>query len=373
MKNISVLFIGVLMCFSLLAQNHIDEWYLRSFNSSLNVAIEEGKEKQYWYEDYGKIEFKTESLKLNYSYQSQEYSYDLGIVFFPSRCYSPYEKRFLTPDPKSQYYSSYLFVGADPLNIIDRDGNDGKPLFLFQEEFNEAEGQGLSKMMDNVKAVYGDGAYYEPFSKFLNEEITDLPEWSGDVFIMSHMCTDPDFPINAELASNFQEIETEMMHEDNEVMMELVGSEKGELYGVYVNGEFLGAKMKTFSEDMGVPLNSVTLGGCEGEFAAGAFKHGFESIPSKKFHGHEVRASGLQRGYQPVYSGARSGHPEMNMRFKPIPPTPMDEWTYPVTPPKRGASFYPTMKGNQRFKDYVEHGRVGKNFKTFFSTFSMKY
>lgn len=91
------------------------------------------------------------------------------------------------------------------------------------------------------------------------------------------------------------------------------------------------------------------------------------------FKGHEVNASGLKTGYQPVYSGARSGHAEMNLRFKPLPKVPMGEYMYPISQAQKGASFYPTMKGNQRFKNYVEKREVENKFKNFFSKFKMSY
>lgn len=370
---LSLMMIG--FCGLLFAQQVTTNYWLHSFQYSVSLEISSVGHSSFVYGDYGTLQ-RSETLanpkSSNWGFQSQNFDSNLNLYFYSSRVYSSVDKRFNTPDPKSQYHSSYLFVGADPVNTIDYDGNAGKPLFLYQEEFNKPKGEGLSKMMDNVKGVYGDGAHYVPLSKFLNGEIEDLPEWNGDVFIMAHMGTDAQYPINVESSDKLQKMKTELKHGEY-VYAEEAAEQEADLFAVFLNGEYLGAKLKTFSEDMDRPLNCVTLGGCEGEFAAGAVQRGFENLPSRKFHGHVVKASGVQTGYQPVYSGVRSGHAEMQMRFKRLPQVPFREWSYPIFTERKGPGFYPTMRGNEQFRNYVETGSVSERFKNFFTTFKMAY
>ncbi len=108
-------------------------------NESLSVAVKNNDSfSNFITDEYGKSILTKGNLTKNLRYQftGQEWDDELGLYFFPSRTYDPSAKRFQQTDPESQYHSPYLYVSADPVNSVDRNGNEGKPLVLFQEDHN---------------------------------------------------------------------------------------------------------------------------------------------------------------------------------------------------------------------------------------------
>lgn len=183
---ISLILIATLNSF---AQKHT---IFRAYNQSAIITIQNNSSEKLLYTPYGKIISKSSDIR--YSYQAQEFDKALGLHIFPSRLYSNLSKRFLQPDPKSQYFSAYLFVGSDPINNIDIDGNVSRPLVLYQQDHTQPGSMPLD--MQDLKAAYPD-AYYVPLSDLSNETVGDLSEWDGTVFIRSNAMPfkDADFEV----------------------------------------------------------------------------------------------------------------------------------------------------------------------------------
>ncbi|MEM1240660.1 MAG: RHS repeat-associated core domain-containing protein [Cyanobacteria bacterium P01_H01_bin.26] len=57
-----------------------------------------------------------------YRYQGQEWDAEVGLYNFRMRMYDPVLRRFLAPDPRRQFSSSYVFAGNNPLIITDPTG-----------------------------------------------------------------------------------------------------------------------------------------------------------------------------------------------------------------------------------------------------------
>ena len=118
----------LLICSYVLGQSSTDYFKIKNYKTNAVISINQNTISSLVLSDYGAIRFQKGNKNSKYLFQGQEFDSDLGLYIFPSRIYSAKEKRFFQPDPKSQYHSPYLFVGADPINMIDHDGNMGKPL-----------------------------------------------------------------------------------------------------------------------------------------------------------------------------------------------------------------------------------------------------
>lgn len=59
---------------------------------------------------------------ITYRYTGQEWDRGTGLYDFKARMYSPGLRRFLSVDPQAQFFSPYVFVGNDPIEGVDPDG-----------------------------------------------------------------------------------------------------------------------------------------------------------------------------------------------------------------------------------------------------------
>lgn len=55
-------------------------------------------------------------------FSGQEYDAETGLYNFRARLYHPVLRRFVSPDPARQFASPYVFVGNDPLTMVDPSG-----------------------------------------------------------------------------------------------------------------------------------------------------------------------------------------------------------------------------------------------------------
>lgn len=76
----------------------------------------------YW--SYGEQirSFGHEDAQLMYRFTAQEFDPETGLYNYHARLYDPIIGRFLQPDPKSQYYSPYVYGGNSPVSSVDPDG-----------------------------------------------------------------------------------------------------------------------------------------------------------------------------------------------------------------------------------------------------------
>ena len=165
----------------LFTQTESIRYWIRSFQKSGLIEMNTLAHAYYLYDDYGAPSKKISiNLKANkYLFNAQEFDFDIRLLFFSSRAYTPFVKRFHCPDPKSQYFSPYNFVGADPINVIDYDGNEGKLLVLYGQH-------GDDPFFKGAEEVLGD-AYHYPIADFVENKIPKLKDWDGSIYVNTHM------------------------------------------------------------------------------------------------------------------------------------------------------------------------------------------
>ena len=66
-----------------------------------------------------------------YRYTGQEVNDGLGTYNYHARHYDAGVGRFLRVDPARQFASSYAYVGNNPINLVDLNGRQGRPLIIF--------------------------------------------------------------------------------------------------------------------------------------------------------------------------------------------------------------------------------------------------
>lgn len=267
---------------------------VRSFNSSLILSLSEKQIQTYSWREYGlsrnQISNNTNS---RYLFQSQEYDRHLDMHLFKSRIYNSTLKRFIQPDPQSQYHGPYVFAGSDPINFIDYDGNVAKPLILFQEDHSEIDGLRVSTrdLMSQVK-----DAHYMPISDFINGKFENIGEWNGNIFIKGHMGTEE----GKEILSERGKYRSLKKRTD---MGKIVRNESNPAeFDVRLSGRELGEQIFKFSEAKGVPIQNIVAGGCEGSVAAEAIGKGVQGSV-KSTAGRKFSVFGLKRGKNAYIAG----------------------------------------------------------------------
>lgn len=285
-----------------IGQRFYEVKFLRSYNNSLMMELKENYgNANYSYIDYGKLRTTRNGLAgtSNYLFQAQEYDDLLGVSFYPSRIYSAEAKRFFQVDPASQYFSPYTFVGNDPVNFIDLDGNIGKPLVLYEEHIGLKDGM-TSNLLDLKDQV--PDAHYRPISDLVNEEITSLPDWNGTVFIQGHMNTWPGGGIQVERADN--PLKLKAMSRYAKVKF----GEKTKTYSSYISGRKISPMLKKMSLKLRRPIKTVVAGGCEGAVAAEGMRSTFSDpirgVPNI-FEGQEVQFLGAKEHNYVMFHGKR--------------------------------------------------------------------
>lgn len=272
-------------------------FFIRNFNQSIAVDIGEQTSDNYVFNPYGEILSETSNFDLSYKFQAHEYDVDLGIYYFPRRIYYPSHASFLQPDPKSQYYSPYVFVNGDPINMVDRDGNEGKPLVLYQTDV-EAPGGINSSMRDFMDAV--PDAHYVPMSDFVNGEMGDLPEWNGNVFLKGHMTDDYKGDIILEEGDFKDRFATRAGRS--------IRTEEAFNRRFYrtIDGKEMGRLLRSYSEEKGVPINNITAAGCDGSRPARNMRQGFFERDNTLFEDHPVRFTGVNTSRNMFTTGPNS-------------------------------------------------------------------
>ncbi len=296
------------MCFCMFGQQGNNVFLIRSYNKSLSISIDDNRNfSNFVFDTYGKIVISENNLLDNshYLFCSQEWDEQLGLYFFPSRTYDPIAKRFQQTDPKSQYHSPYVFVGSDPVNYIDTDGNEGKPLILYQEDHSLTSNKSLS-MMDLSSDVKN--AHYVPLSDFVNGKVGDLPEWNGNVFIKGHMDVNDGIEIFAENAPSHNMIK--MKASKGKFFRGGDGSSK-----TVLDAEELGGTLRRFSEERGVPIKNIFAGGCQGECAAERIGRGYSEAGSRVMN-RELNTYGMKQDFNAVIAGKKSTESSDYLGFK---------------------------------------------------------
>lgn len=239
------------------AQKSEDVFLIRNYQQSSSIVLAKGTHSSFVTADHGNIVALRGRSDFRYIYQGQERSISLQLILFPSRFYSINTKCFVHPDPKSQYHSPYLFVGADPINYVDRNGKQGKPLILYGLD-DKADEVGPAKA---VKIMEGKiDAHYVSIPDFVNNKVADLPEWNGNVYIDSH--TNAKGEIVGERYKVRREFQTE------EKAISRVSETEGGGIQAFVKNEAIGVRLNEMSEKTGTTVKNIVSGGCMGGKAA---------------------------------------------------------------------------------------------------------
>lgn len=271
---------------------------------SVNTIGEYGK---LFFEKHSKLDWQ-KSISEKYFFQGQEFDNDLQLFFFPSRIYSSEIIRFFEPDPKSQYFSPYIFVKGDPLNYVDLNGEEGTPLVLYQESHYNPHGVPLS--LQDVKKDVTD-AHYVPMSDFINGEVGSLSGWRGDVFIYSHMETHEGREVLVEMADKKSQFKTREADD-----LQMWTDKRGGEY-ISMDARHFAKRLKDFSINRRVPLKTVVAGGCQGETAAENLSNAFLEGDSGGLTG-EVKFHGLLRGNDAMFVGKDVPRSEGAVGFKSV-------------------------------------------------------
>lgn len=284
---LSIIWLNVLF-----AQESEHTFFIRNYNQSLSLAFDSVQVSKVFTSEYGNIILHSDLEKYSYLFQSQEYDSDLDLYLLPFRFYSPSQISFLQPDAKSQYFSPYSFVGGDPINFVDRDGNEGRPLFIYADEHGSPNR--MSAATESLQSEFPD-AHFVPMSDVINGDVVALPEWNGNVFIESHTGDLPGSEILAESGKDPSEFLTEDLIEDFDA--------KTGITRVGVSGDYLGGRLQELAAERNVNIKNVFVGGCEGTTAAEKMSEGFAAKQSGAPKGLRARFMGSKKGKLLLYEG----------------------------------------------------------------------
>lgn len=288
MKRIGVILFLLLIVMPIAAQQFTDEMLIRNYRYSLVISGVETRIAMFLYDSFGQS-LNTLSISENseYLFSAHEFDINLNLYMLPARNYSPKFKRFFQPDPESQYFSSYLFVASDPVNITDLDGKMGKPLFIYGE--NHSYRNRISKELLDMQNEVGD-AHYVSMSDFLNGKYGEAFDWNGNVYIHTHTATVEGDEFEVERASNPASI------------ADIEGRTYGKLqvrgktrYVSGVSSDRLGQQLSDFSDKMRLKVNNIFSGGCEGGEAARRLARSYISKVESDGNNY-INAIGLKKG-----------------------------------------------------------------------------
>lgn len=282
-------FVAIVMLLVVLYANSQSSFlvnHIRDYRKSLSISTLQFSSEKYIYNDFGKIISANKNGKDGFLFQGQEFDVDFGIYHFPMRTYELSSYRFSQVDPMSQYFSPYIFVGNDPVNYNDEDGNWGKPLILYQEDHKFSRGMNLSTR--ELEYVTED-AHWVPLSDFVNGNVGALEEWNGRIFIKSHLSGRDGIEILLESADDPTKFRG---------IRGIVGSKRiqvaPKLFLNAADGKEFGKVLRRFSEERG-EIKSVVFGGCQGKYAAAALRDGFMEESNKRgVKGRKIKIKGLE-------------------------------------------------------------------------------
>lgn len=286
------IFLVVAFCQIGLSQKAQSFSMIRDYKANLTIAISESHFSSIVLNSYGELILQSDTKSNRYCFQGHELEQELGVYLFPSRTYSQICKRFIQPDPESQYNSPYGFVGADPVNIIDRNGKQGKPLILYNEESRFGTSSLESAEIEDMRGEID--AYYSPISDFVNGEISaDMSEWNGSVFIDCHSGLRGNFV--SERYLNGERIKTQIEH------MESAVETPSGVRQLSVKPSAIADRLGKISESTNVELKSVVVGGCQGGRAADRLSEAIADNMERTGRPSTFEVHGLEDSYVAQY------------------------------------------------------------------------
>lgn len=262
------------------------------------------------YSDYGEIFLQKENKqgKIRYQYSGQELVADLGLLFFPSRVYSVGEMRFFQPDPKSQYFSPYLFVGADPINNIDLDGNWGVPLVIYGNDYSK--GRSLDVMTEDFMNEKIKG-HYISYNDFLEGNFGKVPRMNGNVFLFGHIKGIPGQEI---VPAKYDEIPSKIPSEGGVSLFAHEGR-----FETRMSGRQLGRMLRKFASDHNFDVKNVMVQGCNGSIASKELAMGYSEIKNTGKESKQITTFGLKEGkISTIYGNRTASEKYSNFKIQPF-------------------------------------------------------
>lgn len=364
MKYLILNIILVFTTLFLAAQEH-DIYDIRNFNNSLMLSNKSGDIEQAQYSSYGELISQNNEVS-HFLFQNHEWEKYLGLYLFESRIYSPKNKRFLQPDPKSQYMSVYLFVGSDPINVIDINGKKGKPLVLYERQ--TSDGLPMDEGVQDMMAA-APNAHYVPLDEFLSGKNIDVPEWNGNVFIKAHMSEDE--PELLELERVYGEGDTRLETDFTNIRTRI--EEGQEFTSVEMDSQEFGRKLRQFAKLKKVKVKSIVSGGCQGAETGKRIGMGFiEKSYMRRFKMFrkkvKLKILGARKGNNLLYMGPKNTEYEREFGIEPLRESrvyfkPPDADYEEITHEMNGKNYLTTLKienpdGTDRILNYIDHEEI---------------
>ncbi len=259
------------------AQNHNDFFNINNYKSDVVITFNAASQSSNILSDYGAIRSMLGGSMNHYIFQGQEYDVDLKLYFFPSRIYSATEKKFYQPDPKSQYFSPYLFVGADPVNIVDTDGNEGKSLVL----------RGIDNGESIETSMIRDDFYDFTLNDFMESNIPDIPEWNGNIYVVGHMSGEGEIEVERLDGLKSKKLISENLDSEEGFMKQFHQIKDPHAFGMQnasnrtilkMDADVFGERVNEFAMVRDVEVKNVVFAGCEGSAAAEKSAEGFKAV-----------------------------------------------------------------------------------------------
>ncbi|WP_281838215.1 RHS repeat domain-containing protein, partial [Propionigenium maris] len=99
-------------------------YLLKDHLGSTRVVVDEAGEKrgELNYSDFGETTTSGDVENIRYRYTGQEWDEELEEYNYLAREYDPVTARFNSLDPARQGFSPYVYVGNNPINFVDPDG-----------------------------------------------------------------------------------------------------------------------------------------------------------------------------------------------------------------------------------------------------------
>lgn len=280
----------------LMANQPIDVKFIRDYSHSLSLSINELSFRAYQYLSYGCEAFvNDDTFNEKYLFKSQEFNQDLNLYLYPNRLYSTKSKCFFQVDSENQYNTPYSFLGADPVNYHDPDGNAGKLLVLHGEYRKAPADFEINSQVTNYKAILGDDVIYMPLSDVINKRAGPIREWNGDVYILSHTkVSGAKGILEIERAKELKSLKSSHLKTPE---IETRFTSSGDV-AVDLESKVLGQRLRELADKSAVDLNNIMVGGCKGAKVAEQIGDGITSASdlsqaSRKFTSYGLKSRGV--------------------------------------------------------------------------------
>jgi RHS repeat-associated protein len=132
--------------------------------------------------------------RFRYLFTGQEYDWEIGLHNYRARLYDSDLGRFLTPDPKRQFPSPYVYVNNNPVNLIDPTGE----MFSMLRRVPGGVPRGTPRFSRGMKFKNVNGQGVTIFDKGISEAVAEL---QGQRYVFKEFSTTRSSPEISAIAS----------------------------------------------------------------------------------------------------------------------------------------------------------------------------